>query len=550
MIEVLVAITLLGLMGAATVPLLITSLRASVISKLDTGAKNLSQQRFELMRNLPFRIAYDPAITTGVDLLDTYFPNLVAPSGGFDTAGYVTTQARRAGEPTAGAFYRAKFVQVLGTSTYTEYVATQFLTPDLNPKVAVTPPAGYSTTSTGNDRAPSTLVGVTVVTEWTYGTDSKRLTVYSEISDVAPGPPLVTLQARATALRVASTVGVGIDQTDLLLESGVVNIDGGLASGANAAATATGGFASSTPGVRVDGASASVSAPPDQAAISATDNNYQDLTWQGDLVARVPRSTVSGVAAKTSFGDPIAGTSASPVTASAQGTYDMRFTNVPNIDEATFGFDPSNLYIARQPAGSTTLQARSTAYAGSVGGTAHSTSVGITAVTSIVDVLQTVFAPEGIVQMELISSALTCGSNGTTSSSVPAYSARIRFHTYSYNPATPSVGTYAWSGWTALSGTQATDPLTTVNLTAGPGGVPVGYRNGRVLYLGEYVQGMASMTASGLTAATVASSDGNRLEARPSALVSLSTVPLRAGESLSAVNVGLGVLSCLAEDNR
>ena len=33
-------------------------------------------------------------------------------------------------------------------------------------------------------------------------------------------------------------------------------------------------------------------------------------------------------------------------------------------------------------------------------------------------------------------------------------------------------------------------------------------------------------------------------------MVSLSTVPMRSGEDLSAVNVGLGVFSCMAEDNR
>jgi prepilin-type N-terminal cleavage/methylation domain-containing protein len=550
LIEILVAITLLGLLGAAIVPLLITGLRASVIAKLDTGAKNLSQQRFELMRNLPFRIAYDPAISTGVDMLDTYYPDLTPPSGGFTTPGYVTTQARRPGEPTTGAFYRSKFVQTLGSTNYTEYVASQFLTPDTTPKVAVTPPAGYSTT-TINDRAPSTLIGVTVVTEWVYGTKSKRLTVYTEISDVAPGPPLVSLQARASALRIASTVGLGVDQTDLLLESGVLNIDGGLSSGANAASSATGGFASSTPGVRINGASLSRNAPPDAAAASASDPNSHDLTWQGDLVARVPRSSVDSVAAKTSFGEPIVGTSTTPIKSTSLGTWDMRFTNMPNIDNAKFGFDPSSYYIARQPAGASTQQAQSTGYAGSVGGTAHSASVALTASTSVVEVLQTQFAPSGLVQMELTNSSLTCASNGTTASSAPAYNARIRFLTYTYNALLPtSSANYAWSAWTALSSAQVSDPLATVNLTPGVGGVPVGYWNGQIRYLGEYVQGVSSLTAGGLTAATVASPDGNRMEARPSALVNLSTVPMRSGEPLSAVNVGLGVLSCVAEDNR
>jgi prepilin-type N-terminal cleavage/methylation domain-containing protein len=550
LIEILVAITLLGLLSAAIVPMLITGLRASVVAKLDTGAKNLSQQRFELMRNLPFRIAYDPAISTGVDMLDTYYPNLTPPSGGFTTPGYVTTQPRRPGEPTTGAFYRSKFVQALGSTNYTEYVASQFLTPDTTPKVAVTPPAGYSTT-TINDRAPSTLLGVTVVTEWFYGTSSKRLTVYTEISDVAPGPPLVTLQARATALRIGSTVGLGVDQTDLLLESGVLNIDGGLSSGANAAATGTGGFASSTPGVRVTGASVSRSAPPDALAASASDTSSHDLTWQGDLVARVPRSQVDNVAAKTSFGEPIAGTSAIPIKSTSLGTFDMRFTNMPNIDNVNFGFDPATYYIARQPAGAATEQAQSTGYAGSVGGTGHSAAVALTARTSDIQILQTDFAREGLVQMQLISSSLTCASDGTTASSTPAYSARIRFQTYTYNALAPTLSTnYGWTGWTALSSSQASDPLATANLAVGVGGAPVGYRNGQIRYLGEYVQGLSSLTAGGLTSALVASPDGNRMEARPSAMVNLSTVPLRSGEPLSAVNVGLGVLSCVAEDNR
>ena len=101
-----------------------------------------------------------------------------------------------------------------------------------------------------------------------------------------------------------------------------------------------------------------------------------------------------------------------------------------------------------------------------------------------------------------------------------------------------------------MTHTQTTDPLAAVNLTPGTGGVPVGYSNGALVYLGEYVQSLSSLTASGLSAAKVASPDGNRMESRQSALVNLSTVPLRSGEDLSSVNIGLGVLSCLAEDNR
>jgi prepilin-type N-terminal cleavage/methylation domain-containing protein len=550
MVEILVAISLLGLLGAAIVPMLITGLRASVVAKLDTGAKNLSQQRFELMRNLPFRIAYDPAVTTGVDMLDTYFPNLTAPTGGITTPGYVTTQARRTGEPATGPFYRKVFTSTLGSTDYTQYVATQFLTPDVTPKQAVTPPVGYSTTSTGNDRAPSTLVGVTIVTEWVYGTESKRLTVYSQISDVAPGAPLVTLQARAAALRVSSTVGLDVDQTDLLVESGTINVDGGLSSGATAASSAIGAFASSTPGLRVDGASRTASAPPDVAALTQTDNSAHQLLWNGSLVAEVPRSYVDGVAAKTSFGDPATGTAAAPVRSQSQGVTDLKFTNRPDLHLTDPALGLGYGYVVRQPAVASTLQSRSRAYSGSVGGTAHSSSVWLDSYVSDVQVLQTDFAPEGLVQMRLNSASTTCASNGVTATSTPTYEAQVRFLTYSYLSGAPALGTYSWSAWTTLNQSQTTDPLDTVNLTPGPGGVAVGYNGGRVVYLGEYVQGISSQTASTLSANKIISADFNRAESKSTTMVSLSTVPLRTGEPLSAVNVALGNLSCIAEDNR
>jgi len=204
MVEVLVAIVLFAILSTAAVPLLITSLRASVVTKLDTGAKNLTQQRFDLMRNMPFRIAYDPLVVTSRDILDQYYPNLVAPAGGVETKGFVTTQARREGEPASGPFYRSKFTPTLGSTTYTQWVAVQFLSPTT--KVPVAPASPYNAFSL-NDLAPSTLLGVTVITEWKIRNQSKRYTVYSQIGDVAPATPLLALEGRVTALKVSSTLG-------------------------------------------------------------------------------------------------------------------------------------------------------------------------------------------------------------------------------------------------------------------------------------------------------------------------------------------------------
>jgi prepilin-type N-terminal cleavage/methylation domain-containing protein len=56
LIEVLVAITLLGLVSAAILPMLILGGRASTVVRFETTAKNLVQERLEQMRQLPFQV--------------------------------------------------------------------------------------------------------------------------------------------------------------------------------------------------------------------------------------------------------------------------------------------------------------------------------------------------------------------------------------------------------------------------------------------------------------------------------------------------------------
>ena len=239
-------------------------------------------------------------------------------------------------------------------------------------------------------------------------------------------------------------------------------------------------------------------------------------------------SDVTALAATTSFGSDDRWVSSKPVLRRrARGTIDLKFTNLPNGGPVA-GFDSTTGYVVRQPANAST-EAVAVDRLRQLGRRrcAHDRGRLSPRCTSTVAGAPDGLRAEGLVQMEPMSSSLTCGSNGTAATSTPAYSARIRFHTYSYNPLLPSAGTYGWSPWTALSGAQASDPLSTVSLTPGPGGVAVGYYGGQVRYLGEYVQGLSSQTASGFTAGTVASTDGNRMEARPNAMVSLSTVPLR-----------------------
>ena len=544
MVEIIVAIALMGVLAAAAVPLYITALRASVVAKTETAAKNLSQLRVEEMRNMPFRVAYDPAVTTSVDLLDIYYPNLT-PAGGVTSAGLVTTGARNQGEP-SGTFYRTRFTESIGGTDFTQYVATQFRAPGT--LLPIAPAAGYDTDSL-NDQAPSMIVGATVITTWQVGALTKRSVVFTEIGDVPPATALLTLQGRATALRVASTL-LAPEKTDLVYEAGVVNLDGAVSAAPSAAVSATGASASLTPGSRITGATSSGSAPADgsKPAVTASTAN---LSLGGNVVVRLPRSDVEAYTYSSSANEPKIASSVTPVRAGSYGTADMSFTNRPNLADAALGLDDDDPVVF-QPFNGGSLHARASGWANTTSGASHLGQVGLSARSDIVSVLKTSFASQGLVQMQLLSSSLGCTASATAPSATPAYTGQVRLWTYTPNdPANPVAGgVSAWGPWIPLSGTQATDPLATVNLTVGPGGTMVGVSGGRVVYLGEYLTSLSSQTADTLAGGSTVRPNGRGIEGSLPPMIGLTTVPLRAGEDLSSVNVELGRFSCVAEDLR
>ena len=74
LVEIMVALTLVALAAAGSIPLFIIAAKASQTSRLNTQAKNLAQWRFESMRDLPFHV--DRQNGPFVDLLDIYYTNL------------------------------------------------------------------------------------------------------------------------------------------------------------------------------------------------------------------------------------------------------------------------------------------------------------------------------------------------------------------------------------------------------------------------------------------------------------------------------------------
>ena len=107
LVEVLAAMIVFAIAATAVTTMFAAGLRASLMTKMDTTAKNLSQQRFEQVRNLPFHIDQVSSGTNPPDLLDTYYVALdalltpaVEPGPG--EAVFIVTTPGRAGEAAGG----------------------------------------------------------------------------------------------------------------------------------------------------------------------------------------------------------------------------------------------------------------------------------------------------------------------------------------------------------------------------------------------------------------------------------------------------------------
>lgn len=248
LIEVVVALGLVMLVMAVSLPAFLGMISSSVATKKDTIAKNLSQERIEQLRDLRFHI--DRQNGPFLDLLDIYYTNAksAAPTttltiGGTTLTGqYVASGAAANGEP-AAPFYRTTTGNINGQVGYTEVVDAQFL----GPGGAVIPASRfqdiYDSQVVGKDQSPSLMLGVTVIAKWTSGGVAKQFITQTRLTDGRSELPIIQTQGRAVAVDVTSTA---IDGSTLELQEGVASADGAQASGSNAAGYATGAIATQT----------------------------------------------------------------------------------------------------------------------------------------------------------------------------------------------------------------------------------------------------------------------------------------------------------------
>ena len=546
LVEILVALTLFALFSAAALPLVVTGLRAGTVAKLDTGAKNLTQERFEKLRNLPFHTPR--SANGGADLLDKYFPNVVAAAG-TAVGGYVSaTAARRPGEPT-GPLYRTIITAAeispdaatAGTfNRYTQSVATQFLSSTGQP---FAPAAWNSLVSPDDEELPSLIARATVTTTWTAGALSKRYTVSTEITQGRAIPPIARAELRATAVRIGSVYRDALGTvSDLLLEAGGITADGQVARGAKVAGSGRGAFASLVPGARVDGAGSGTAAPTDKAAPAATLGTVQLKDPLGVPLARVGQSEVATFPMAAASGQFQAGTSVNPVNATAKASGEINFTNRPLLGPVLttlLDLKPDAPVVTTLTTGTPT--ARSAGHTVSTGGSTHSVLATATLSSPTLAILPTNFAPEGIIQVQLDASTITCTAGMGAVAPTLTYSGSFRYWR-------PLNGVEGYSAPVALNETATADALNALLTKDSFGQTQIVHMGptGAVTY-SDYFSSLSSATASSLSGQRLVAPP--RYEASHPSLIQLSTVSLRT-DIESPVTIALGAASCRAEDRR
>lgn len=563
----MVALVILGLIAAALAPVMITAARASVVAKRATVAKNLSQQRIDSMRNLPFHV--DKQNGPFLDLLDDYYPNISTgttsglPGGG---SGQWVSSGTIPGGSSAGPYYHSVFTNAFNVSGYTQDVYTQFLNsaqPLSSPVPASTLTSmAYDSNVTGHDQPPSLLLGVTVVTSWTrVGGGSRNYRTFTEITNSSGGDALILSQSHATALWAKSNTWDGqvIDAG-----VGVARADGSLANTSNASAFAQGAYITVGSASIAGATSTAVSPPQSAGSAGAVVAGGQQLSALGDCGGgSFGQTQYQDVSANISNSLPQApsdsGTVESDLIANGGGSCSgFWFTNQSSgapATDPTLQLNPDAAMVRISDQGGNSNLAAShasvgaTSAIGSAGAVTASASVAYPTSGSFVSRVNLFpglpFVPtgqsvcssagaasgtspcgSGLVNIFLASASLTCQSATATSATYSGYL------TY-----------YTSAGWKSValnwsSGSTVPDPLTSALLTQ-----PVTtLSNGTVVTLGKYISSWSTARAIG--------SDPTSGDSTLPSVVAITTAPTRVGDSGSSIGLGVGSLACVASDNR
>jgi prepilin-type N-terminal cleavage/methylation domain-containing protein len=559
LVEIIVALSVIGLAAAASTPLLITGIDASVTARMNTQAKNLAQQRIESMRDLQFHV--DRQNGPFIDLLDIYYTDRSTTAVTRTRANEVEVGQWVSGGAAApapsGPFYKIQVAQVPGSALFSQTIYTQFLDYNGSP-VAATAFANYNSQTEGLDSPPTNMVGVTVVTSWTRAGSSHSYASYTRIADSRGAGSSVTSQASGNFLRLSATGASANSLSVDLLDS---MASGALSTGSLATAdirslqatdAAADGYAGATAVATSPSGGGSQNSPVSAFSSTGDTANCGWVSAGITQVADVTAATTSGLPQVPSDLDvnvpPTHQSGAQLMGGGSDRCGSFGFSNQSTSYDSNLML-ASNVPLVRLANDtSTTLVANSTSWvnASAAVGTSHSVTSGAGAGSSktlqLFPGASFVTDGYGVLDVRLTTGVIACSSTVVsgvnTSASTGSWSITIDYWRASDllgHGTRTTLGTYTWN---SATGSGSADPLASVN----PASLIV-YQNGlTVLHLSDYI-------SSWSTARSIVENPGSGLH-QLNGIVSITTQPVRSGDLLSAVGVLLGNLSCVADDSR
>jgi prepilin-type N-terminal cleavage/methylation domain-containing protein len=559
LVEIIVALSVIGLAAAASTPLLITGIDASVTARMNTQAKNLAQQRIESMRDLQFHV--DRQNGPFIDLLDIYYTDRSTTAVTRTRANEVEVGQWVSGGAAApapsGPFYKIQVAQVPGSALFSQTIYTQFLDYNGSP-VAATAFANYNSQTEGLDSPPTNMVGVTVVTSWTRAGSSHSYASYTRIADSRGAGSSVTSQASGNFLRLSATGASANSLSVDLLDS---MASGALSTGSLATAdirslqatdAAADGYAGATAVATSPSGGGSQNSPVSAFSSTGDTANCGWVSAGITQVADVTAATTSGLPQVPSDLDvnvpPTHQSGAQLMDGGSDRCGSFGFSNQSTSYDSNLML-ASNVPLVRLANDtSTTLVANSTSWvnASAAVGTSHSVTSGAGAGSSktlqLFPGASFVTDGYGVLDVRLTTGVIACSSTVVsgvnTSASTGSWSITIDYWRASDllgHGTRTTLGTYTWN---SATGSGSADPLASVN----PASLIV-YQNGlTVLHLSDYI-------SSWSTARSIVENPGSGLH-QLNGIVSITTQPVRSGDLLSAVGVLLGNLSCVADDSR
>lgn len=579
LVEMLIAMALLTIVMLSALPALIGVTRSATITRDQTRAKNLTQQRMEQIRDLPFHV--DRQNGPFLDLLDIYYTHALSGSGSTSVASggstltgtYVPAGAAAvAGEPTA-PYFRVTTGPLPGNAGFSQTITTQFLDAAGQPLAAArfegtsAGSTGYTSQVAGRDAPPSLVVQVVVRTDWTQAGRAKSYFTRTRITDGRPERPVIQSQARTVALALSSTAA---DGSTLALQAGVATLDGAQSSGSTVSGFATGASATRSGQATVTGQVGTFALPASPVSVSGSTAsvNPAGCGWYA-----FGASATSNVSGDVGTGLPKAPANVDTTTPPQVMSGSLRANGNPACGVVSY----DNLAgggLARSDALGVTLGAapyvripNPSGSADVVAGSGYVTSNALTSVPQKTSsgVRASITQPvilfpnspglggQGLVQLSLTTAQVDCGSGGTSSgATVTGGYTGLQLRWWGRTPSEAAARWHAatWSysgtGVPALaSGGETWDPTNT--FVPRWNGTAFDYTAGTTL--SQLVTVSVPSASSGVL--TESATSGQR--GFPGGILNLSTVSTLANETVagySAIKLSLGQLSCVADDER